>query len=316
MRIVWIASLFVIAGCGDSPAGSGSNHDGSAAIADMAMGPPDLAYQSLVLARPYKSKIPIGYDPKKPAPLLILLHGYTADGALQDGYFGLSNIVDEKGFLYAFPDGVIDQMNHRFWNATDACCDLYRTNVDDVAYVNAIIDDMSFKYSVDPKRIFIAGHSNGAFMSHRLACDSAPRVAAIMALAGDNWKDVTKCQPANPVSILQVHGDADSVIKYNGGSNPYFPPNQPAMNADYPSAHDSVGSWIKLNGCSPTAAPGTPIDLDSGVGGAETTIEKWGGCKAGTAVELWTIRNGSHVPAFQKAWAATFYDWLAAHPKQ
>ena len=312
-------SFELICGCSDS-AGAGTS-DGSAATRDLAtpdltMGPPDLAYQSLIVARPYKDKIPAGYDPHKPTPLLILLHGYTADGSTQDAYFGLSNIVDQKGFLYAFPDGVLDRMGHRFWNATDACCDLYRTGVDDVAYVNAIIDDMSYKYNVDPKRIFVVGHSNGAFMSHQMACTSSSRVAAIMALAGDNWKDVTRCVAGAPVSVLQVHGDGDMVIHYEGGSNPYFPPNGGVMNAEYPSARNSVASWVTRNGCQPMSMPGTPLDLDSGIAGAETTIDKWSGCKAGTAVELWTIHGGGHVPGFQKTWPATFYDWLAAHPKQ
>ena len=93
------------------------------------------------------------------------------------------------GFLYAFPDGTRDRLGNRFWNASDACCDLFQSGVDDVAYLTAVIDDMSARFHVDAKRIHLVGHSNGGFMSHRYACDRAERVAAFVSLAGDNYKD-------------------------------------------------------------------------------------------------------------------------------
>jgi polyhydroxybutyrate depolymerase len=52
--------------------------------------------------------VPSGYDPGTPAPLVVLLHGYTATGAGQDAYMGFSAISDEFGFLMLNPDGLID----------------------------------------------------------------------------------------------------------------------------------------------------------------------------------------------------------------
>jgi len=106
----------------------------------------------------------------------------------------------------------------RFWNATDACCNLDRKEgIDDVAYVSQIIDDVTARYNVDPKRIYLVGHSNGAFMSHRFACEMGSRVAAIVTLAGMQWNDPAKCPGGSPVSVLHVHGDADDTILYAGG---------------------------------------------------------------------------------------------------
>ena len=266
----------------------------------------DLGTKGLIAARPYASKVPAKYDPKVPTPLLILLHGYTASGALQDSYFGLSGIVDAKGFLYAYPDGTVDQSGKRFWEGTDACCDFFHTGVDDVAYLNAIIDDMSAHYNVDPKRIFLVGHSNGGFMAHRMACDKASRIAAIVALAGDNWNDPAKCQPSEAVAVLQVHGDADTTISYNGGQ---------LVGVTYPAAHDSVGTWVTSNGCGAMPTVGAPLDIDSVLPGNETMVARYTGCKPGGAAELWTIHGGGHVPSLQKSWPGMIYDWLAAHPK-
>jgi polyhydroxybutyrate depolymerase len=299
-------ALFLL-GC-QQPADAQDNEDLAGAPADDMRwsGATDMAPSDLIKARPYQSKIPAGYDPGKAWPLVILLHGYSSNGAGHDTYFGLSKIVDEKGFLYAYPDGTKDQIGNRFWNATDACC-AFGKKVDDVAYLNAIIDDMNARYHVDSRRVFLIGHSNGGFMSHRMACDVAPRIAGIVSLAGANWKDAGKCQPTAPVAVLQVHGDADTTIKYGGGSNLTIP---------YPSAQDTVATWVSRNGCAATATAGAPRDLVPDLAGAETATEHHAGCRDNGAAELWTIRGGSHVPTLQPGWAAAIYDWLAAHPKK
>lgn len=256
----------------------------------------------LVAARPYDSNIPASYDPSQPTPLLVSLHGYGETAYLQDAYMGLTPYSETAGFLLAMPQGTIDSMNHPFWNATDACCDLDHTNVDDVAYLNAVIDDMELRYNVDKKRVFLVGHLNGGFMSHRLACDSAPRIAAIVSLAGAQWKDVTKCKPANPVAVLQVHGDMDNEVPYGGGP-------------DLPSAMETVNDWATLNGCAgPIADTGQTLDLDQTQPGAETAISR-ASCTAGAA-ELWTVHGANHVPSFRlPEWPQTFWSWLTAHPK-
>jgi Esterase PHB depolymerase len=118
---------------------------------------------SIVAARPYNFKVPTGYDRNNATPLVIMLHGYSASGVVHESYFQFGAVADEQTFLYAYPDGTFDPLNNRFWNADDACCDFFASAIDDVAYVNAMIDDISTKYNVDPKRIFVVGHSNGAF---------------------------------------------------------------------------------------------------------------------------------------------------------
>lgn len=298
-----------------SGAGDATTEADLATESDLAGAPSDMRSSGdlqftnpLVAVRPYLYKVPKGYDPQKPTPLVILLHGLTASGQLQEALFKLAPLADEKNFLYAYPDGTVGPQG-RFWNATNACCDFGMTHVDDVAYLNAVMDDMSARYNVDPKRIFVTGHSNGGFMAHRLACDLAPRVAAIVALAGDNWKDVSKCQPKAPVAVLQVHGDLDLLVSYQGGSTLF---NMPSF--AYPSARDSVASWATLNGCGDQTEMGAPLDVDALLLGNETTVERWKGCPGGAA-ELWTIHGGGHVPTFQSTWASLIYGFMAAHPK-
>jgi polyhydroxybutyrate depolymerase len=256
----------------------------------------------LIVARPYDFDQPAGIDKAKPAPLIVLVHGYGANGFVQDALFGFAQLADAKQVYVAHPDGTTDANGSKFWNATDACCDLGHTGVDDVAYLNAVVDDMEANFNIDPKRVFFVGHSNGAFMSHRMACDAAGRVAGIVALAGDVWKDPSLCKPTAPVAVLQVHGDADTIVPYAGS-------------ALEPSATASVATWAQKNGCSGDLTDtGVTVDLDSSVTGSETAEAKYT-CASGAA-ELWTIRGGQHVPSFRLPdWGNDVFDWLMAHPK-
>jgi polyhydroxybutyrate depolymerase len=256
-----------------------------------------------VVARPYDDPVvPTSYH-GNPTPLIVMLHGYSATAYVEEAaVYQLTDIVETKGFIYATPQGTRDSMMHPFWNATDACCDQDGTGVDDVAYLNAVIDDLEWKYNIDKKRVFVTGHSNGGFMSHRLGCDSAARLAAIVSLAGEQWLDQTKCNPSEPLNALQVHGDADPTVPYDG--TPYEP-----------GAKQTVADWATKNGCDPTLADtGETTDLVGTIPGAETTIARHA-CSHGAA-ELWTLRGVGHVPSFSHpAWGDAIVDWMFAHPK-
>lgn len=308
-------SMFVI-GTGDDAgaqptfdAGSntdaGSNPDAGVVAGDAGQGDGgvDPLRAALVRARPYTLKAPAG-NAAGPLPLVILLHGYGASGQIQNFYFGLSAQSDRSGFLLATPDGTMDSSNRRFWNATDACCNFAAAPVDDVEYLHAIIDDVQRRYAVDPKRVFLIGHSNGGFMSHRMACDASSRIAAIVSFAGATWKNTARC-PAQPgVSVLQVHGTMDETVAYGGGT----------LGAEFPGAVETAAQWAQRNGCGSKAAVGM-LDLISTLPGDDTTQERYAGCAAG-AVELWTIQGGSHTPSLNTAtWSASLVGFLLAHPK-
>src|SRR4029077_14545218 len=144
-------------------------------------------------------------------------HGYSANADLEDIYFGLSAVAEQRKFLLALPEGTVDSDSKQFWNATDACCSSKGPVVDDVTYLNAVMDDVAAKYNLDKKRVFLTGHSNGGFMSYRMACESSGRIAAILSLAGAMWLDTSMCKPTEAVSVAEVHGDADESVKYDGG---------------------------------------------------------------------------------------------------
>lgn len=261
--------------------------------------------------RPYRTTVPSSYTDGTAVPLVVLLHGFSSNSAEEDAYLHFSLLAKERGFLLALPEGTLNVGDRRFWDATDACCNFLGRPVDDVGYLEAVIKDVKSSYSVDDRRVFVVGHSNGGFMAHRFACDRSAQVAAIVSLAGANWKDVDRCQPTEAVSVLQLHGTSDSTILYGGGAVlPGFP--------SYPSAQATVEGWSAKNRCaSGPADSGERLDLDTVVTGAETRIDRAGGCPSAPniGVELWTLEGGGHVPTFTSDIASRMFDFLQAHPK-
>lgn len=251
--------------------------------------------------------VPPAYDPAEPTPLVLLLHGYGANGPSQEAYMQFTPLADEIGFIYAYPSGTLDNNNARFWNATDACCNFFGSTVDDSGYLLELIDAIKAILTVDEDRVHLIGHSNGGFMSYRMACDHPDVIASIASLAGASWKDPSDCLPSSPVHVLQIHGTADNVVLYNGGTfvNPY------------PGAVESVEQWATFGGCSLVAdTSAAPLDLDAGIAGAESTVTRYeSGCNSGGSSELWTIQGGSHSPNLSADFSRLVIEYLYAHPK-
>jgi polyhydroxybutyrate depolymerase len=250
--------------------------------------------------------VPASYCHGRKAPLVIVLHGYGAGGLAQETVvFQFRPLAEELGFVYLYPDGTPDASRLKFWNATDACCNFGGIEVDDVAYLEGLIDEASERFSIDPKRVYFVGHSNGGFMSHRMACDRAGRVAAIASLAGSTFEDTARCQPSEPVAMLQIHGDADSTIPYAGGD---------LAGARFPGAEEIAARWRATNGCTETTARAEARDYDAAVAGAETAPSAWTeGCHA--PVELWRMQQVGHIPSFTEAARRDIVAFLLAHEK-
>jgi polyhydroxybutyrate depolymerase len=151
----------------------------------------------------------------KPAPLLIMLHSASTNGGHQERYMKLAPVAAAKGMIYIAPNGTINDKGRRTWNAAKSCCQGPTSTVDDVAYLQSLIDEIDQKVKVDRSKIYLIGHSNGAFMALKFACTTG-QAAAVISLAGALDEDFS-CSPSKPFSLMQIHGTADDVIKFSGG---------------------------------------------------------------------------------------------------
>lgn len=257
---------------------------------------------------PVSVHVPAGYNPSVPMPLVMLLHGYTETGNSQESYMQFQPLADSRGFLYLHPDGTVDNSGHQFWNATNSCCDFFGAGPDDSSYLRALVEEVKAALNVDDRRVYLIGHSNGGFMSYRLACDHPDLFTALASLAGATWEDPLACAPASGVHVLQIHGTADTVIDYDGG---FF------GGGNHPGAVETVEQWATFAGCSlvpDTSAP--PLDLEWQIAGAETTVSRYtSGCSPDGSAELWTMAGAGHVPSLSIDFSPAVIDFLFQHAR-
>jgi polyhydroxybutyrate depolymerase len=259
-----------------------------------------------VLGREFWLRVPSGYDASRPSGLVVGLHGYTSNAGELDSYFGLSAETERRGLLLALPEGTRNLQGHRFWNATGACCNFDHSTVDDSAFLSAVITAVASRYSVDSGRVWVVGHSNGGYMTHRLACEHADQITGIVSLAGMQNIDPAACRPSRPVAVLQIHGTGDSAVMFGGAGSP--------QRADsYPSAVDTAAEWARLDACrtGPDIASSRQLTTDA----ARVQASVWSDCSDRSQVELWAIQDGGHVPPLRSDFAAVVLDWLADHSR-
>ncbi len=257
--------------------------------------------------RPFRLHVPTTYDDAEPTALVVALHGWGGTSHRVEAQLDLEDASESRGFLLALPEGEQDSLGRQFWNAAPACCNADSRDVDDSGYLSSLIDEVARRYRVDPARVYAVGASNGGFMAHRLACDHADQVAAVVSVAGAQAVAPADCRPSRGVSVLQIHGTADATIRYDGGS---IIPGQ-----SYPSAEQTVGTWRELEHCAAgPGLPGDPLDGDPTLPGAETARVSWStGCADASSVALWTVHGGGHWPHITPDFTEALLDWLDAH---
>jgi polyhydroxybutyrate depolymerase len=203
-------------------------------------------------------------------PLVLALHGYTQSVGGLETETRLNDEAAAVGFVLAYPAGI-----NQSWNAGGCCADAEARNVDDVAFIKQVIDQLVRGGRVDPKRIFATGISNGGMMDYRLACELSDRIAAIASVSGALELDT--CSPARTVSVLEMHGTDDSQVPLAGGTLSGL--------GTFPPTMSTMRRWVTIDRC--TADP-TVSKTDI------TETSTWTGCRDGSTVVLVVVNGGGH----------------------
>lgn len=246
--------------------------------------------QSDSLDREYIVYVPELYEPENPTAIVLMLHGGggTAKGVMNET--GWDRMAEQAGFIAVFPEGSRPDPdspagflnNPRTWNDGSGRQNVgaVQRNVDDIGFINALLDDMSDRFNVDEKRVFAAGFSNGAGMVFRIGRELSNRLTALACVASSDWQDEPVVE--EPVSLIYMTGTADPLNPIEGGE--IF-----IGGTSYgikPPVWESVRKWVQMLGC-PTDSL-IIYDSDGVLGTA------WKSCTQGSEVALYTIDGMGH----------------------
>lgn len=227
------------------------------------------------------------------------------------GTTGFNALGDTNGFIAAYPDGIAGD---RTWNALFGKIPggegVLADDIDDVAFLRALIDTLRITYHADPARVFVCGHSAGAYMAYRAAVELPDLVAAagiVNGSLGIKSLDGKPCNavipvPARPVSLIHLCGKQDGVVKFDGAQTP---------KTLYKSVPDCVRFFVAADGCELTGQ-----DSANAANGVTRTLYPSG--KESTAVELVVVEKANHNwPTAAQGLAASqaLWEFFAAHPK-
>ena len=235
------------------------------------------------LQRSYVVHVPKHGGKTSPMPVVLALHGATMNGPMMAWFTDLNHKADEAGFIAVYPNGT-GKRSSFFWNGGKCCGSAVKENVDDVAFIDALLDDLMQKYGVDERRVYATGMSNGGIMVYRLAAELADRIAAIAPVAGSVATEIGDLK--RPVSVLHFHGTKDEFLPFEGGKGP-----KSITGTHFLSIEKSVGLWVKANGCD--EHPKTEI-LSGNEDELTVTRTTYGPGKDGAQVVLVVIEGGGH----------------------
>jgi polyhydroxybutyrate depolymerase len=223
-----------------------------------------------------------------PRPTVIMLHGLNGTGADVARRTGLDQLGPRAGFAAVFPDGLCNRWNH-FLPGKEPVAFVQNSQQiggipDDVGFLKLLVADLVRRGISDRKRIYLAGSSNGGFMTLRMICADAELFAAAAVLVG-GMPDVlgAECRPAKPIAMLMINGTADQIVPYPGGMV------QPGNAFNAWSAERLVGFFRELNGCTATAEQSVlPNTVRNKV-----EVARWTRC-AGAPVAFYRVVGGGH----------------------
>lgn len=231
--------------------------------------------------RSYTLYVPTTYVKQRAYPMIIVLHGGGGNAEISEQMTRFAPWAASKEFILVHPNGSGRLRNSLLtWNAGNCCAYAFEEKIDDVGFIRSMIDGISAQYHIDPKRIYVAGMSNGAKMAYRLACKLSDHIAAIASVAGS--MEEPDCAPDDSVSVIAFHGTADDHVLYEGGTPKASVHPLPRVDN---SVAESIGFWANADQCDPL-----PERTQTG----SIKREKYNHCLNGSEVVLYSIEGGGH----------------------
>jgi polyhydroxybutyrate depolymerase len=235
-------------------------------------------------------------DRSRALPLVLMLHGMggTAANAVRETAWSVK--AEQEGFVLAYADASRPdpqrpaslRNNPPAWNDGSGRFHAGAQQVDDTGFIRKLIDQVSAQQSIDPRRVYVTGFSNGASMAFRVGAELADRVAAIAPVAGASWAEAP--QPVRGLSLIYLTGTADPLNPLEGGF-PKLGQREQGGRAKKPVA-EMIGTWTRALQCQP-AKDLSAANANDNANGVQT--RSFGGCKDGAEVVVITVEGLGHI---------------------
>jgi polyhydroxybutyrate depolymerase len=239
------------------------------------------------LQRSYIVHLPAAYDKRQVRPLVLVLHGGGSEARTMNPLTDFNVLADKEGFVAVYPEGYEHNWND---GRGDPGIKAQAENIDDVAFISALIDRLVQDLNINKNMVYVTGISNGAMMSNRLGSELSDKIAAIAPVAGNiPQKTISIWSPARPVSALIINGTEDPLVPFNGGDVSFLS----LKRGKVVSVAETVKFWVSKDVC-PVLPKTEQLPHLSATDPTSTTVETYTGCKDGTEVVLYKVNEGGH----------------------
>ncbi|OYT28438.1 hypothetical protein B6U98_05085 [Thermoplasmatales archaeon ex4572_165] len=288
--------------------------------------------------RSYRLHIPPSYENDESMPLVLVLHGIGVGSNAKNlqSYCDMDKKADEEGFITVYPNGEMLRLSAHYNRPIALLRDLFYmltssrewnrwddNSIDDVGFINDLLDDLETIVNVNSSRIYITGISGGGMMAYRLGSELSHRIAAIAPIAGSisgigyvpekNESIIPYIipPPSNPIPVIIFHGMKDEHVPFDGTWKKVFEWRSDELWVYIGSVNESISFWVEHNKCNPEPNIWTSED-------EKISIKTYTNESDNTEVVLVTYMEGGHEwfksPTYQIDANDLIWDFFNKHP--
>lgn len=215
----------------------------------------------------------------KGLPLVVVLHGGGGNGRGLRNTYGFKPLVENRECVAVYPSALKGG-----WLPND------------VAFLDAVIDEVFQREEADRKRLFITGASRGGLMTFIMAAKSKHKIKAAGTVIASQMKALADEFPiSRPIDFAMIAGTKDPLMPYDGGWGAMRKPKKTGdPKARILSVQESIKLLLKAN-----KMTGEPVVFSLGnknkEDGCTNEVRFWRNAKTKRRVMLVTVKGGGHV---------------------
>lgn len=282
--ILWILSIAVIFSC--------SNTDDISDSMPQGQDFPEIVNATFEYQgnqRVYSLHIPDSFDGTQAAPLVVFLHGGNGNAQSAQNFTNFNEISEENGFLMLYPQAWFESQSNSFVWADGRGLAPDNLGIDDVGFVNSLINQLETEYNINDNKIYLCGFSNGSFLTQEIAFQDNSQFAAIGTIGGTMNQDLyNNGNPNRAIPMIYIFGTDDPLVPYDGGfvsENTNFDP--------VVGVETAVDFWVNNNNCQ-TTLPTVEVPNINDNDSSTVSIFEFTDGNQNSKIKFYRVNGGGH----------------------